>query len=51
MSEGADVARQLKALLPQYADELESIAEDFDGIETDFSECDKSLKRLNSCFH
>lgn len=50
MSEGADIARQLKDLLPHRADLLESMAEDFDGLEEDLAECDRSLERLNTCF-
>ena len=50
MSEGADIARRLKDLLPHRADLLESMAEDFDGLEKNLAECDRSLKRLNACF-
>ena len=48
MSKGAEVARNLKMHLPQHADDLEAIAEDFDGLEEDFSECRKVLERLNT---
>ena len=48
MSKGAEVARSLKPHLPQHADDLEAIAEDFDGLEEDFSECRKVLERLNT---
>ena len=49
MGEGADIARSLKADLPQCADILEEMAVDFDGLEEDLAECDKSLARLNDC--
>ena len=50
MSEGADMARDLKDLLPQHADLLESMAKDFDSLEETLVECDKSRERLNACF-
>lgn len=48
MSKGAETARLLKSRLPQHADTLEAIAEDFDGLEKDFAELDRVLERLNS---
>ena len=48
MSKGAETARLLKSRLPQHADALEAIAEDFDGLERNFAEIDRVLERLNS---
>ena len=50
LGKGAEVARSLKIHLPQHADDLEAIAEDFDGLEEDFSECRKVLERLNAAW-
>ena len=48
MNKGAETARLLKSRLPQHADDLEIIAENFDGLEEDFAELDRVLERLNS---
>ena len=48
MSKGAETARLLKSRLPQHADDLEIIAENFDGLEEDFAELDRVIERLNS---
>lgn len=50
MSDGADMARDLKDLLPQHAGLLDSMAEDFDSLEETLAECDRSRERLNACF-
>ncbi len=48
MNKGAETARLLKSRLPQHADKLEEIAEDFEGLERNFAEIDRVHKRLNS---
>ena len=48
ISKGAEVTRSLKPHLPQHTDDLEAIAENFDGIGEDFSECRRVLERLNA---
>lgn len=48
MSEGADLARELKEMLPQHADTLESMAKDFDSLEETLAECAASRKRLEA---
>ena len=48
MSKGAETARLLKSRLPQHADDLETIAKNFDGLERNFAEIDRALERINS---